>query len=294
MPTSGVSARSPIRSASRRSSPATALVNGSPEPGVIVAPAPELLPGLGRDRERPDVDRRRQQVDRVPTQFVGDARDRHRRIDQPDPVAVRRHLPPADPVGQERVPDGDLRGDIERRLGVEPAGQPEGRQPAGARDRLNRGVLHGPRQGCAVDGHNDGGGDVRALVDGRRRELGGSRGPVGGEGLQPLRGGDLGPVEDRRHLDPARQQVDVVVVVDGEVAERVGLRDARRGRPQRSTGEAGDQPAAGPHGRPPRESSNAVARGASSGEKLGLVSRARASVARACSAIPSAASTAPR
>ncbi len=294
-PTSGVSSRPPTRSSNRRSSAASVRVRGSPPEGTATAPVGLALPGPGLHGEPADVQRGGEQVDRVGAQLVGAALAGDRGAGQRDPVADDRHLAPADPVGE--VPVGDLEDSRRRQVGVraDRTGQPQGRQPARTRDGDHRGSLRLPGQPLAVHGGDDRVGELRALVGGGPRQLVGRRCTSRGDDLQLLGGRDLCPVHHRGERHLLRGQREGVRVVDGEVAQRVGLgRAGRAERPQRTPGQRDGSGPAEPHGGPPNPSSNACARGASSGEKCGVVSSTPASVSRAWSVIPRAASMAPR
>ena len=210
------------------------------------------------------------------------------------PVAVRGDLPPADPIGQVAVLEGDLRRPSSAASAVNPQRQPQGGQTARAGPRLERASGRPPVDRPAVHGEDERGGDVGTLGGGRGGELAGGRGAVRRDRLQCLGRRDLGPVDDCRELDPVGKELDVGVVVDREVPERMGL---GRPRARRAPGAPAPRPTASSR-RPLTAGRRARRAAPRPGGRAAARSRdwcpAPGHVARALSACPTAASITPR
>ena len=118
---------------------------------------------------------------------------------------------------------------------------------------------------------------------------------VGVDLVALLQSRDLGGVDHGQVVDPVRVQLQAVVVVDGEVAQRMGRSHPGPGDQQARPDQQGRRdPVPGPHAVPPAWIRARRAAGACSTEKCGLIFRARLSWVRACALCPRANSIIPR
>ena len=192
--------------------------------------------GLGRDRAAAHIQRRAEQVVGVAAQLVADAPGREGRALQRDAGRDRGDLMPADAVA---VPGAvDPHGRLVRQ--VDPPGQVALEAPDGqlnhARSLGVAAALDGHRHPVAADHDRQRARHRAALRPGVRRALGAREATVAARvdrGLA-LQGRQLGDVLDRRVGEVVVEQMQAVVVVDSEVAERVGGRGGRQSDTERS------------------------------------------------------------
>jgi len=181
--------------------------------------------GDRRERDRPVIERRGQEIGRVAGEPVGDAGGPHAVAGHGRARGIDDDLAPADSFGERAVREDDRRGRCDRggRDGGIGAFEPERRQAAcPRRERQPRGAIGQfwtgiPDHEIESSAQVGAGGDATGLLLGRRE----CAVTVGVHGLAGLERRDLRLVDDDIEGHALRHHGDPGVVIDGEVAQRV-------------------------------------------------------------------------
>ncbi len=230
---------------------------------------PATVARLRRHPGRAYVERRAEQVGGIVAQLARHAPGRDGGVAQPHALPLGGDLPPAHGVAPVGVGESQRHRPIDPQGRGEPAGEPAGTQPGGARPVGEGGAGDPPAQSPPT-----GIGPYRVPQIG----AGPASMDVRRTGRRLLQGGNLGEVHDGEVLDPVPVDRQPVVVVDAEIPQ--GMRGERDG-----DGERHD------HG---VSASSSLARAAPPGEKCGLMDSALVRWVRAAASCPSACSSSPR